>query len=58
MSVRDDVREFNDRDFPKYGEPKVSDSGLIGRAPFSGVFSGVVGKLRTRGESESLSNDE
>lgn len=54
MSVRDDVREFNDRDFPKYGEPKVSDSGLIGRAP----FSGVVGKLRTRGESESLSNDE
>ena len=51
MSVRDDIREFKDRDIPKYGEPcKLGE--VVGRTP----FSGVVGKLRARGESrESLS---
>ena len=56
ISSRDDVKEFNDREFPKEDESKVGE--LKGRVP----FSGVVGKLRARGEcgslSKSLSNGE
>ena len=52
MSVRDEARDVNDLDFPNKDEPRVS--GLVGRAP----FSGVEGKLRTRGERGSLSNGE